>query len=445
MSLMKSKPASAKAPSSTLPILDFPSEITSKIFVHSVEPKISPFGRRRDEVSQLSPYDLPLMFGCICRQWRSVAFSTPELWTEVQVRCDYFIEEDVPLLDRWLLRAGSLPLTIDIRYKVHPDTSSDGILELFKRHSHQLQNLTLDIPPIDLYRFAGIVGPLPRLAKLSLYSLILRPTLDHPRKISAFSIAPELRDVHFTTGFSPKNIDLPWEQLTTFRADTLPISQFLHVLSLCPNLVNCRYEIYHAATVALITVPPLLHLKSLEVRGIIPSTDILAQLTAPALVHLEVQDLALGRWAAFLSRSGCTLQYLAVATREWTPAMYVQGLERVPSVTELVLRRVGPSLYNLIALLKDRPHLLPNLKIFMEDWNYCFERLTLKNGADLCALVLDMLETRRSSPECAQLEKFEVCTTTGLVGSAELLGRLNGLAEGGMKICIDGSESWGRR
>ncbi|KAJ7471763.1 hypothetical protein FB451DRAFT_1089812 [Mycena latifolia] len=427
--------------SPTISILDFPPEITSVIFVYCVA---SDSYFDTNELPWLSPYEPPLLLGCICRQWRDVALSTPELWNVLQVECPYFIEEIIPQLDRWLLKARALPLTVDIRYKVHPDTSSDDILRLMKRHSEQLQNITLDISPEDFYRFAGIVGPLPGLRKLVLNSRILGHPIYDGSYISAFNAAPQLRDVHFISGFSTKNIALPWGQLTTFRADTLPTSQFLHVLLLAPNLVSCRLEIYHATNV-FVSVPPLLYLTSLIVRGMVPSTDLLAQLTTPALVHLEVEDLELDRWVAFLARSGCALQYLAVATKGWTPAMYAQGLDGVPSVTELVGRRGGPSFYNLIGLLNDCPRFMPNLKIFIEDQNYCLIHWpTLTNGLKLCELVIGMLEFRRSSTENARLERFELHTTNGLAGSAQLLGRLDTLIEAGMEISVEGSKSWGR-
>ncbi|KAJ7076025.1 hypothetical protein B0H15DRAFT_608560 [Mycena belliarum] len=429
-------------PTPRLSILDFPPEITAAIFVHCVADRPF-FGPTK--LPWLSQHEAPLLLGRICRQWRDVALSTPELWNSIEVECPYFVEDIVPALDRWLLRSGNSPLTIDLQYRVHPDTSSDGILRLLKRHAHQLQTVTLHIPVEDVDNFERVVGPFPALRKLALFSLRLSASFELEHKISAFSIAPELRDVHFKSGFSPANITMPWSQLTTFRADTIPTSQFLRVLAQAPNLVSCQHTIYHATNI-VVPVPPLLRLRKLAILGIVPSTDLLAQLTTPALVRLEVNSLELDRWAAFITRSGCALEHLAVDTTDWTAAMYTDALTIVPSVTELLGRRAGPSFYILFGLLNDSPHFLPNLKRFSEDCEYCSIARwpALRDGVTACEMLLAMLESRRRSVQNARLERFDLVTTAGLVGSAEHLRRLNALVDDGMTIDVEGSKSWGR-
>ncbi|KAJ7625405.1 hypothetical protein B0H17DRAFT_994527, partial [Mycena rosella] len=74
------------ASSSTISILDFPPEITAEIFMYSFEIQTDPWRMENDpELPRLTPYQPPLLFGSICRQWRAIAFSTPNLWNNVVV------------------------------------------------------------------------------------------------------------------------------------------------------------------------------------------------------------------------------------------------------------------------------------------------------------------------------------------------------------------------
>ncbi|KAJ6589135.1 hypothetical protein B0H19DRAFT_1058189 [Mycena capillaripes] len=386
-------------------------------------------------------HEPPLLLGRICRQWRSIALSTPELWTAIQLHCPYYIEKVLPALDRWLLRSGTLPLTIDLQYRVYPDTSSDGILQLLKRHSAQLQNLTLNIPPEDFFRFAEIVGPLPIL-KNNFFTC--RQLGFYKEMINGFKIAPELRNVHFLAKFSPNN--LPWEQLTTFRSDSLTLPLYLLVLSLSPKLIACQLE-FRESSASLVSEPPLLHLKSLILLSFeVPSTKLLAHLTAPALVHLEGDELDVDDWTAFLTRSRCPLEQLTFAPASWTSVMYRQYLDDLPSLSELALRGAGPNIYNLMRLLHAHPRFLPSLRSLEEDYGVGdFYYSPLENGADLAELIVDTLEKRRlgDTTENARLEKVGLWTTKGLVGPARLSRRLQALVEDGMCINIKGSKSWG--
>ncbi|KAJ7603987.1 hypothetical protein DFH06DRAFT_319559 [Mycena polygramma] len=418
-----------------------PSELVSAIFINCVD------GRREREWYEGEGPGLrrrdapPLLLGEICRAWRSIAWSTPELWNAIQLYCPYDVHDAVPLLDRWLSRAGDLPLTIELKYEVYPDTSSDGLLRLLKRHAGQLQNLTLTIPPEDFFRFARVVGPLPRLKKIY---LACRRIGDYNGVVTAFKASPELQDVRFLAKFTPYNIDLPWEQLTNFKVDTpLWLPECLLVFSLAQNLVTCHME-HRQSERPLVVVPPLLHLKSLILRGWDDedsSTSVLAHLTTPALVYLEAGDLDVDDWCAFLARSRCSLEHLIFTATKWTSAMYERGLDQLLSLSALGLRRVGPSIYHFVRLLHAQPRFLPNLKVLEDDIDTGDVPYScLQNGGELAELVVDMLEARRGSTENARLEKFELWVTKGLVGSPQLSQRVKALVNDGMDIGIMGSD-----
>jgi hypothetical protein len=246
---------------------------------------------------------------------------------------------------------------------------------------------------------------------------------------------------------SPTKIDLPWRQLTAFRAEGITVAECLLVLSLAPGLVTCRFDAFRGPPGGLAPVPPLLHLKSLILQSDSNySTDVLKHLTTPTLVHLDAGELELDIWSAFLTRSQCVLDRLAFTDAGWTPAMYRpatyrQYFDALPSLSELKVRQVGRSFYELFRLLEACPLLLPNLKSFTDGVDVY--RIRHKNGVELAQLVVEMLEARRRrAAENTRLEKFDLHETRGFVGSSRLAERLRVLIDGGMKIHIEGSESW---
>ncbi|KAJ7098605.1 hypothetical protein B0H15DRAFT_771834, partial [Mycena belliarum] len=59
------------------PVLTIPSEITSEIFIQCLPP--SP-AFSAEEKEGPSPSVAPLLLLQICREWRSIAIATPQLW-----------------------------------------------------------------------------------------------------------------------------------------------------------------------------------------------------------------------------------------------------------------------------------------------------------------------------------------------------------------------------
>ncbi|KAK7018573.1 hypothetical protein R3P38DRAFT_1303333 [Favolaschia claudopus] len=419
-------------------ILNFPFEITAAVFMHCV---LNEYNKYHDMLPSLRVNEAPVKLLRVCREWRSVAQSSPELWTVLQVDFPYFIEKRLPPLDLWLARTGSLPLTLDLKYVVYPDTSTDGLYQILRRHSSQIQDLTLSIKPTpEIFEFD--IGPLPSLKKLSLPCVSLRY---YGRTTAAFESATQLQNVYVLGSFSPSEIRFAWGSLTDFRADHITLPDCLRVLSQATKLVNCRFG-WRNAGGSLVEVPPLLQLKSLTLRSYNESsTDVLSKLTTPALVYLDTEELDLKTWAEFRARSRCALTHLTFAGDEWTSTMYERGLEGLPSLTELQVRRMGPRLFEILRLLKEDPQFLPNLESFTEDltgMDSLWPRH--KDGASLANLVIDTLEARRNATGNTRMKYFELHTTKGFVGTPQLAKRLQALVEDGMKVYVAGSSSWSK-
>ncbi|KAG2109020.1 uncharacterized protein F5147DRAFT_576219, partial [Suillus discolor] len=61
----------------------------------------------------------PLLFTRVCRHWRDVAYSTPEIWSRIKVVLPGILLKPLTLffpslLQFWLAQSGNLPLTICI-------------------------------------------------------------------------------------------------------------------------------------------------------------------------------------------------------------------------------------------------------------------------------------------------------------------------------------------
>ncbi|KAJ6570464.1 hypothetical protein DFH09DRAFT_831302, partial [Mycena vulgaris] len=59
------------------PVLTLPYEITSEVFIKSLPP--SPIFTK-DFKNGPNSFEAPLLLSQICREWRSIAISTPHLW-----------------------------------------------------------------------------------------------------------------------------------------------------------------------------------------------------------------------------------------------------------------------------------------------------------------------------------------------------------------------------
>ncbi|KAJ6578732.1 hypothetical protein DFH09DRAFT_1148219 [Mycena vulgaris] len=310
------------------PVLTLPTEITAEIFAHCL-PTL-PSTPRTDSA--------PLLLGCICSTWRSIAVATPELWSALKIALS---NTPVELIETWLSRAQNWPLSL-----VVDCFQSDGkFIDVLQRHSHTWHNVELGLPFEQFYLF----GPdlhLPMLKRLAIGAMDYWAPVSEP--ITAFRKAPVMRHLRLLESVLPADIVLPWAQLTSFESDALSSDECLAILKYTPNIAECRVGIYFAALDDLPDVPPRMSLISLCISSHLWEVmDILDHIAAPALQALDLKriviaaDYYLPPLHRFLSTSGCQLREFAIRIQD-TDERLIKGvielLETQAALEKLELR-----------------------------------------------------------------------------------------------------------
>ncbi|KAF9258742.1 hypothetical protein L218DRAFT_964230 [Marasmius fiardii PR-910] len=252
-----------KAASALNPVYRLPVEILLTIFGICVDEDIKPdremaSGSQFDGFPPLSlnTTKAPWVLGQVCRRWKDVALSTPDLWKVVDVnwngtrglkgRSHTFMAN---LLSLRLQRAKNQPLSVSLncfscRRRIPP--------LLFSKCSHWV-NLTVYIPFELHFGFKSYCGMLHNLSTLHLH---LEMRL-HNDLLFGVHNAPNLRTLTLSGNydfFLSLQTQIPWNQITHFTTKDLqfydyidppPTAFYLDILPLLANVQECSLEIPH--------------------------------------------------------------------------------------------------------------------------------------------------------------------------------------------------------
>ncbi|KAF7343926.1 F-box domain-containing protein [Mycena venus] len=278
------------------PVLTLPNEIISEFFAHflPIYPVCPPL------TGTFSPTNLTH----ICRAWREIAMTTPELWRAIG-----FYNEGVRsrhkryISNLWLSRSGALPLSIDIN-EIWVDATK--ILSDFLPHCARWEYLELAISS----PLATIDRPMSLLRHIDLSLATTPPVFTLPD-------APLLRTAILDADFGvAENVILPWAQLTSLTLLCVSASDCGPILRRTTNLLHCELSLftqgdseYAGPDVGL----PLLESLTLDSPGG-RVLGVLSTFVVPALRSLTIEERFLDSvepirsLTAFISKSGCTLR-----------------------------------------------------------------------------------------------------------------------------------------
>ncbi|KAJ6492587.1 hypothetical protein C8R47DRAFT_1195337 [Mycena vitilis] len=283
------------------PVLALPNELISEIFLRFLPPY--------PDFPPLKGLLSPTLLTHICRQWRDIALSTPQLWSAISSFDNNWEGRELPIVKLWLERSHYCPLSI----KLGTETAGadDKLVEAVIPHRARWRYLKIDLEGHDSCIFDG---PMPLLRHLQL-------VVDAPFEtlVNGFSFQdlPLLRTVALNDYALP--VTLPWTQLTSLALFDMYPSELVPILVQTRNLVHCELHVDFRAPEYRevwrdITLESLESLV-LKHHGPWPTKDFLPTLIVPALRTLQLPESLLtpnpiGSLRAFISKSGCPLEEL---------------------------------------------------------------------------------------------------------------------------------------
>ncbi|KAJ7493170.1 hypothetical protein B0H11DRAFT_951134 [Mycena galericulata] len=292
------------------PVFTLPNEIVSEIFSHvlPVYPGCPP------AVS-------PTLLSSVCRKWREIALSTPNLWRAISITIpmdSHIFESKWRLLETWLARSRKSPLSINLADDRHAEALDSEIapfIQAILPHCNRWEYLSLLVADPDV--FSLIQGDMPLLRHLQIG---VTPSMTHSNvdPVVLFQRAPQLQTVTLLSSLPPEII-LPWAQLTWLQARNADLHMCSRILEHTPNLIYCKLQ-FGGFNIGWGQrhLPCLETLILEEVRAAGPqSTGLIASLTLPALRKLHVPRKfflpdPVDTLAAFIARSGSNLEELYI-------------------------------------------------------------------------------------------------------------------------------------
>ncbi|KAK0209563.1 hypothetical protein IW262DRAFT_1498362 [Armillaria fumosa] len=393
----------------------------------------------------------------VCRAWRSVALSMPNLWTYVCIEddSDLLMLDDVPftdnratLLQEYLARSGqySLRVTLSSSYDIQKH------LEILLPHFDRCTDLRFTIDNEALITLSTISGEFPILERLTIViddishypSLPMNFSFSMPQ-IEGFSKAPNLRVVSLH-GIGILHLRLPFAQLQSFTGDISNFLEYLELFFLASQLTTATLNVCCIHPSFTLPVPfshTRLHTLSLH-------TDLrcMRDLRLPALEVFRLEHISSNggyyHIAKVFQDSHCPLRclYLEIPALRWSRLEPI--LKACSSTLTSLSVRVDASsawyVYNAFTL--DGPScIVPRLE------ELCVRDDTRPRWPDEDVeasfaddVFLDMVFWRRESEdegEMAALKSLTMCAPYA-PRLDDALKELQGLQEGGLKVEFHG-------
>ncbi|ESK87423.1 hypothetical protein Moror_11643 [Moniliophthora roreri MCA 2997] len=370
------------------PIRHIPSEIMQKIFSSWIDRPNTMVLAERGGVARpfpqtsLNPSQVPWVLGHVCRSWRTLTLSTPNIWSSVSLEVRRQVEDS----NARHLSSHSLRLSLQLnRSQDHPldvslyldcEQSLHPWMVLLCSRSHQWRYLRLEGNGHDPH-LGQIQCFLPALEILDLDFAPKYSQID----INCFERAPRLESLSLTVILP---IRLPFRQIKYFRwrehanqsstrneynsfisSKLWPVLSSLYAVEICSlEFVNS----YHQFASSSLSALHYKRLRKLELKSSSSSEIdvqcLLAKIATPRLTHLAIWSklnlTEVSTLVDFVGRSACKLTSLVVYSAVLTSSNLARILSVLPELTHL---EIGlPTKDDHLLLFFTTPILVPRLE-----------------------------------------------------------------------------------
>ncbi|TFK38447.1 hypothetical protein BDQ12DRAFT_112644 [Crucibulum laeve] len=411
----------------------------------------------------------PLSLGAVCTNWRSVAWSTPRLWTSINLHLtSNRFKTQTYLLDEWLARGGTCPISIFFSSEFplrDPDGEcelpGDRAMSLLVAHSERWREVDLTIKLRQFPSLAQVSGRISRLARFSMETMDRFSVTDN---LYMFEDAPRLQELCLRrTQCFFTDASFPWTQLQKLDLHGISVDQCLKTLRRAPNISFCRLQTVSAsipngagaAASEIISLPQLRTLDILDSHA--PSIYIIMdKISAPNLTALSISPSRPSTFypsniIRFVLQSKCALERLSISTFYLSEADIISCVSVLPSVMTLdialpTVSEAGDISDKFISLLgpfhqtctpQSEPF-LPNLRTFKYNGKISASARQLIDmlcSRWNCSYARDTLEGLQKS--AARLESVIIKSPSSMKVPTEFKEILNALVAEGMNLSIE--------
>jgi len=330
----------------------------------------------------------PWFLGAVCRSWRTIAWSSPELWTYLYIQLGCLKKRRPLIIDitsQWLARSGTLPLSVQIEGSRWDDNLTDGLSPLFDLlgeyvgrcqvlilNGVKVDDITRVFNKIDNQTFREIDSNLEHM------ELVFPNTTQFERRRN--ELEPHLLDLSRydrlskveLAGVFPSHFRTNWSKLTEaslWLNSHLVLEEFIGLLEAAPRLVRCKvrglggyagqgFPRFHSSH-------RLVHKHLDYLRLVIdyqyPRTieTLFSAITLPSLTDLDLKSFGDDLYfsgnvmTSFIERSGCVLRGLRAdfcPINSENEEDFNRFLQASPHITTLGLLSVTDCFFNRLAI-----------------------------------------------------------------------------------------------
>ncbi|KAF6752061.1 hypothetical protein DFP72DRAFT_905982 [Ephemerocybe angulata] len=366
----------------------------------------------------------PLFFGKICREWRSLAFSSCQLWQDLDLILKIEYHAQFILFEEWIARVGCLPITISIAdpFEVLRVDSKEDPLHACAQLINHIRPISSRISSLTLQRLPQTSLDLIARAEISPWSVlkelqVLSDTCGMRSQLD-FSTAAQLTSAIIRELYI-SHVTLPWSQLLDLRLDGVLPSEIREALEWSTNLLRLHavgiVDTLEEGVDAALTQSALQHLTLSAQRNFnfawgcepfntirLPGLQTLKLEMGPKRPTANERGLRRLRIYPGILLSGCDLTELSIECAAILTPSFILCLAILPSLLHLRLLNnawcqderddpssLGPELMHAMTVTVERPAKLPYL-----------ESLIFKGSVVSFApeVLVDFLESRWGTP-----------------------------------------------